>query len=207
LADVISTIILFTCSGVTFPCCCVTQFEITGMVDGAGAAAAGLTSPSAARLIPFAANAWSCAAAALSASDCSRLSDAIHLASIAVSSATFPAAARRAPLAAWSTVSVTASIRAVDDSASVLVLVVFVPEIGLMSSPDEEGQARGTADSKSYTFITVSHADGSCGGSAGAPEDDCTSPIVSCVAWCRNASALSSAVCRDRHAHVCDVGQ
>ena len=61
LADVISTIIFFTCSGVTLPCCCVTQFEITGMVDGAGgadAAAAGLTSPSAARLVPFAANAF-----------------------------------------------------------------------------------------------------------------------------------------------------
>ena len=101
----------------------------------------------------------------------------------------------------------TASIRAVDDPAFVLVLVVFAPEIGLMSSPGEDDQARGTADSKSYTFVTVSHADGSCGGSAGALEDDCTSPVVSCAAWCHNASALSDAVCRDRHAHVCDVGQ
>ena len=101
----------------------------------------------------------------------------------------------------------TASIRAVDDSVFVLVLVVFAPEIGLKSSPGEADRARGTSDSKSYTFVTVSHADGSCGGSAGALEDDCTSPVMSCAAWCRNASALSSAVCRDRHAHVCDVGQ
>ena len=142
-----------------------------------------------------------------SASDCSLLSDAIHLASIAVSSATFSAAARRAPLAAWSTVSVTASTRDVVDSASVLVLGAFVTGIGLTSSPGEESQARGTADSKSYTFVTVSTADGSCGGSADALEDDCSSPIVPCAAWCRSAAALSSAVCRDRHAHVCAVGQ
>jgi len=102
---------------------------------------------------------------------------------------------------------VTASIRAVDDSVFALELDVFVPEIGLTSSPDEEGRARDAAGSKSYTFITVSHADGSCGGFTGTPEDDCTSSIMSCAAWCRNASALSSAVCRDRHAHVCDVGQ
>ena len=201
-------IILFTCSGVTFPCCCVTQLEITGMVDAADAAAAGLTSPSTARLIPLAANAWSCAAAALSDSDCSLLSDAIHLASIAVSLATFSAAARRALLAAWSTASVTASTRDIADSASVLVLSAFVTGIGLASSPGEESLARDTADSKSHTFITVSKtADGSCGGSANAPEDDCSSPVVPCAAWCRSAAALSSAVCRDMHAHVCAVGQ
>jgi hypothetical protein len=99
---------------------------------------------------------------------------------------------------------VTASIRAVDDS-------VFALGLGSARLGSARlGSARlgsAPAGSKSYTFITVSHADGSCGGFAGALEDDCTSSIVPCAAWCRNASALSSAVCRDRHAHVCDVGQ
>ena len=101
----------------------------------------------------------------------------------------------------------TAPTRDVADSASVLVLGAFVTGIGLVSSPVAENRARDTAGSNSYTFIAVSTADGSCGGSTGAAEDDCSSPVVSCVAWCRSAAALSSAVCRDKHAHVCDVGQ
>ena len=100
-----------------------------------------------------------------------------------------------------------ASTRDVADSPSVLVLGAFVTGIGLTSSPGEESQARGTADLNSHTFVTVSTADGSCGDSANAPEDDCSSPVVSCTAWCCSTAALSFAVCRDRHAHVCAVRQ
>ena len=96
----------------------------------------------------------------------------------------------------------TASTRAVDDSVCALVLSAFVAGVGLMSSPGEEGRARGTADSESYTFVTVSTAGGSCCGVAKVLEDDCSLPITSCAAWCRSAAARSSAVCRDRHAYV-----